>query len=171
MQNTSTSEIASTRATTTGMTLNSWPQASSKGNNAKKVTIVVSAPTSTGPATARTPAMDAATPFCPSSRCRAMLSPTTTASSTTMPVTTKNANIVSWLMLTPAASKNTSAPRNEMGMPMAIHRAMRRSKIASRSRNTSTAPMTALLAMTDIRSEIHFGTSSQSETRAPGVGT
>ena len=150
------------------MTLTSWPQASPSGNRAKKVTTVVTAPMATGPPTARTPAIDAAAPCRPFSRCLAMLSPTTTASSTTMPVTMKNANSVSTLTLRPTASKNTSAPRNEIGMPMAIHSARRMSKTTSRVMKTSTAPMMALPVTVAMRSEMNRLSSCQSSMAVPG---
>ena len=165
------SDTASTKAMTTEDAANSWPQASSKGYSAKKATAVVSAPKVTGPATARTPAMAAAGPRRPSSRCFAMLSPTTTASSTTMPAAMKNANIVSELMLMPAKSKNTIEPRKAMGMPIAIQNAKRRSKITSSVRNTSTTPTATLRPIVERRSAISWFSSSQSITWVPGGGT
>ena len=170
MQKTSSSETASTNAMTTAEAANSWPQASSSGNSAEKATAVVNAPNVTGPATARTPASDASTPRRPNSRCLAMLSPITTASSTTMPAAMNKPNIVSALMLMPLASKNTIEPKNAMGMPIPIQNAMRRSKIASKVRNTSTTPMVTLRPMVAKRSEITWFSSCHSDTSVPAGG-
>ena len=79
--------------------------------------MVVATPVTTGPTTARAPAMAPATPVLPASCCTAMLSPTTMASSTTMPVTSTSVSSVMELMVSPRGSNIRMPPRKATGMP------------------------------------------------------
>ena len=70
-----------------------------------------------------------------------MFSPTTIASSTTMPSTMINANSVIMLTDTPSVGISISAPMNEIGMPIVTQKATRSSRNRPRQIMTSARPM------------------------------
>ena len=73
-----------------------------------------------------------------------MFSPTTTASSTTIPITMISANSDTMLMFTPRYGNSRKAPMNEMGTPIATQNASRRSSISTRNRKTRAKPRVPL---------------------------
>ena len=105
-----------------------------------KAAMVVNTPTVTGLNTPRTPRRVEALPWPPASCSEMMFSPTTTASSTTSPSTMMRPNSEIILMLTSKGAKNMTAPRNEIGTPIATHVAKRRSNIMAKNKNTRAKP-------------------------------
>ena len=78
-------------------------------------------------------------------------SPTTIASSTTMPSTSKNANSEIRLMLTSRAGITIAAPRNATGIPIATHSASRNCKNNASSTSTINPPCIALVTSKSMR--------------------
>ena len=125
-----------------------------------KAMTVVRTPTHMGPATPRAPRIAASRAPLPFSRSAAMFSPTTTASSTTMPTSMNRAKIVNTFRVRPAGPKNNNAPMNAMGMPKAIQKAMRRSNMTTRQTNTSATPASPFCTTVSKRSETGLARSS-----------
>ena len=144
MKNASIRDIARTVMTTTGTIPRIWPNIPVTNSSGANAAIVVKTPITTGPMTPLTPRKAPTTPRCPASCSVMMFSPTTTASSTTIPSTMIRANRETMLILTPRKSKNRKAPRKEIGTPMATQIASRRSSITTRNRNTSAKPRVPL---------------------------
>ena len=76
-----------------------------------------------------------------------MFSPTTMASSTTIPSTRTNANSEIMLTETPKAGISAMAPRNESGIPRLTQKASRSSRKSASATNTSTNPVAPLRSM------------------------
>ena len=141
----STSDMPSTAITTIGTWPRICPNVPVSSSSGAKAAMVVSTPMNTGEKTPRTPAIEASGPTCsPASRSVMMFSPTTTASSTTIPMTMINANSDTMLMFTPRYGSSRKAPMNEIGTPIATQNASRRSSISTRNRNTSANPRVPL---------------------------
>ena len=140
IKNASTSDIVNTNITTMATSLIICPMKPVTNVSEPKATMVVSTPTKTGASTPLTPFTDASVPTRPISRSAAMFSPTTTASSTTTPMTMMRPKREIMLRLTSNAPKKRNAPKNEIGTPIATQIASRRSNISTRKRNTSTNP-------------------------------
>ena len=132
--------------------------------------MVVSTPTVTGPATARAPEIAASNALFPRSLSAAMLSPTTTASSTTMPISRKNANRVPMFSVRSETSKNNNAPMKEIGIPTAIHVATRRSNTRTRQTKTRIMPMTAFSSIPENLSRTSSTVLFQTSTSTPAGG-
>ena len=120
--------------------------------NGRNPRTVVITPTVIGPTTALAPEIAASSERLPRSRSAAMLSPTTTASSTTMPTIRKNPKIVPMLRVRSAGAKKSSEPMKESGIPTVTHVAIRRSNSSTRLRKTSSAPIKPFLMISDRRS-------------------
>ena len=165
MQSASSNDTASTKKATYGNTFTSWVTVAvtkRKGTNARTV---VQAPMVIGPITARAPAAAASTPRLPLSRSVAMLSPTTTASSTTSPTIRKKPTSVPMFRVRLAGPKNISEPMKDRGMPSAIQMAARRSNTRRSRTNTRPAPATPFLVTADNRSRAGRALSFQTPIR------
>ena len=138
--------------------------------NGRNPSIVVITPTVIGPTTALAPEIAASSERLPRSRSAAMLSPTTTASSTTMPTIRKNPKIVPMLRVRSAGAKKSSEPMKESGIPTVTQVAMRRSNSNTRLRNTSIAPITPFLTIADNRSSEGCARSFQMPTEVSRGG-
>ena len=140
MKNTSSSDIQSTIITTMGTEPRIWPKVPVTKSRGAKAAMVVRTPMVTGLKTPLTPRRVAAVPGSDLSCSVIMFSPTTTASSTTMPSTMINANREIMLILTPKGAKRSKAPRKEIGTPMATQVARRKSSMITKKRNTMANP-------------------------------
>ena len=141
------------------------PDTNSIGVNAA---IVVSTPKITGTMTSYVPRIAALVPL-PVRVCVLwMFSPTTIASSTTMPSTRMNAN--SDIMLIETSNTGISAiePRKDTGMPSVTHSASRRRRNSASTTNTIAKPVIALLASRSIRLLSTLAESSQVAMLIPG---
>ena len=136
--------MESTTITTMGTEPRICPNVPVTKSRGAKAAMVVSTPMVTGPKTPRTPLSVEAAPGPPFSCSVMMFSPTTTASSTTIPSTMIRANSEIMLMLTPKGAKKSKAPRKEIGTPMATHVARRKSSMMTKNRNTMAKPSTPL---------------------------
>ena len=105
----------------------------------------------TGLPTWRTPSIAASRGEQPSSIRRKTFSPTTMASSTTMPSTTMKANIVIMFMVTPAELAISRPPRKATGMPSAVTSATRRLRKSTREISTRRPPTRPESRMTSRR--------------------
>ena len=164
MKNASISDTESTNSATYGNTFTSCVTVAvtkRKGTNARSV---VQAPMVIGPTTARAPAAAASAPRLPLSRSAAMLSPTTSASSTTRPTIRKNPISVARFSVRLAGPKNRREPTNENGMPTVIHVAARRSNTRRSRAKTRIAPASPFLAIADNRARAGCARSFQTLT-------
>ncbi len=105
----------------------------------------------TGRAISRTPRMAAARGVMPRCRYSKTFSPTTMASSTTMPSTTRKANIEIMLMLTPTSGNSARPPTNETTMPIITQKARRYSRKRVRMPITITTANTPFSSSSDRR--------------------
>ena len=117
MVNDSISEKISTTIVTTGMILHTFPKAPSTNIIGEKVTIVVKTANITGFATWYAPSNAASGPLSPLFLNICMFSPTTIASSTTIPSTRMKVNSEIILMETSKIGRSQNPPINEIGMP------------------------------------------------------
>ena len=117
----------------------------------KKASIVVMTPNTTGLATSWAPAIDALTP--PPIRLASLCipSPTTIASSTTIPSTSKNAKVDSMFRDTPTDPNSTNAPAYAVAIPTATQKATMGLSVSNNTSMTSTSPIAAELPMVFIR--------------------
>ena len=125
------------------------PGMNSSGTNA--ATVVRTAKV-TGLATSPAPAVAPCRPSPPSSWRVWMLSPTMTASSTTMPSTRMNAKSDTALSETSSVGISAIAPRNEIGMPRLTQKATRSSRKSASTTRTSANPAAPLRSMSASRS-------------------
>ncbi len=115
-----------------------------QGKNA--ITVVIT-PNKTGLATSCAPAIDAFTPPPIRLASLCMPSPTTIASSTTIPSTSKNANVESMFKDTPTDPSKTKAPAYAVAIPTATQNATTGLRVNNNTIMTSTRPMAAELPM------------------------
>ncbi len=80
-----------------------------------------------------------------------MFSPTTMASSTTMPSDTMNANSEIMFSDTPNWGRAQNAPRKLMAMPRLTHSASRNCSVSARHRNTRIRPATPFFSSRSMR--------------------
>ena len=130
--------------TMTGMTTMNLPMLPSTKARGRKAATEVRMVKTTGLATSRVPSTAAGTRPFPRSRWEKMFSPTTTASSTTMPRARMKAKRESMLIDTSKGSISRKLPRKEMGIPSITQKARRRSRNRLRQTKTSTRPTWAL---------------------------
>ena len=160
----SNSDSRRTEITTAGISLKIRPIVPGTKNNGANAATVVRIAKVTGIAisfAAATAAWGADSPF---SRKANVRSPTTIASSTTMPSVTMNANVVTMLIEISAGPRISSAPRNEIGMPSATQNASRKSMNTARITTTSTRPSSAFLSRRFRRSRRISESSRQTST-------
>ena len=122
------------------------PGSPSSGANAA---IVVSTPQAAGRSTSRTPRA-AASPMPPdippdippdwAAMCRCTFSPTTIASSTTIPSVMMNANSVIMFTVAPSPGISRKAPKNATGSPAAVQTASRLDRVKKSTRKISASP-------------------------------
>ena len=124
----------------TGIIRNSFPCSPGMSSSGVKAATLVSTLNTTGVATSRAPSTAARAYGLPSSRWAKTFSPTTMASSTTMPRARMKAKRVIMLMVTPSDGTTSMAPRNEIGMPIMTQKASRALSRVPRTRSTSTRP-------------------------------
>ena len=96
-----------------------------------------------------------------------MFSPTTMASSTTMPSTTMKAKREIRLIVTSKVGISRMAPRKETGIPRATQPASLRRRKRARTRNTSTNPVRPLRSSRESRSRRILLSSCQVVSRMP----
>ena len=170
MKNTSSKDMVKTKITTIGTEPKICPNVPVTKSSGAKAAIVVSTPMVTGLNTPRTPRRVAAVLWPKCSCSVIMFSPTTTASSTTMPRTMISPKREIMLMFTPNGAKNKNAPRKEMGTPMATQVARRKSNIITRNKNTKAKPSRPLRISRLNRWDKMSVWSSQTCTLAPDGG-
>ena len=140
----STSENRRHGITMTGMTLKIFPiEPGTKSIGMNAATVVKTANTM-GVDISQAPSMAPRNP-CPwCCWCVWMFSPTTMASSTTIPNTRMKAKMDKTLMETSNVGINQIAPRNEIGIPRLVQNANRRSRNRASEIKTSTKPPSPL---------------------------
>ena len=111
-----------------------------------------SAPNFSGTETSLVPRMAASRGAMPSSSKACTRSPTTVASSTMMPSTSRKPISDSELIVRPAAGNIASAPSIATGIPTLTHSAMRRRRNSASTTTTSTRPLQALPSSASRRS-------------------
>ena len=126
--------------TMTGMTTMNLPMFPSTKARGRKAATEVRMVKTTGLPTSRVPSTAACTRPFPSSRWEKMFSPTTTASSTTMPRARMKAKRESMLIDTSKGSMSRKLPRKEMGMPIITQKARRMSRNRLRQTKTRASP-------------------------------
>jgi hypothetical protein len=117
-----------------------------------KAQIVVSTPKITGTETSWVPMIAARRGASARSWCVWTFSPTTIASSTRSPSTRMKAKRVSTSIERPTLGKAARAPRKEIGIPIATHRARRSRRKSARIVNTRTKPVSPLFTRIPSRS-------------------
>jgi len=136
-------------------TIGTWPMnlpiIPSICDRGRKAKTVVSTAMITGTATSRVPSMAAAVRLMPRSRRVKTFSPTTIASSTTMPSTTMKANIEIMFSEAPQAGMIQNPPMKEIGMPMATQKARRGCRKRARQMKTSTRPIVPFFSIRFMR--------------------
>ena len=146
MNSDSTSDTTNTATTTAGICMKNLPVCPGTMNSGKKATMLVSTAKQTGAETSLAPSMAARRKGTPRWRCSYTFSPTTTASSTTMPNVTMKANSEIMLMDAPVNGMNRKEPRMEMGMPSVTQKASFGSRNRPSSSRTSTSPRNAFFS-------------------------
>ena len=122
--------------TTMGMLRISLPEGPGTASRAEKAVTVVSTEKMTGPLIRRVPRIAVVSPSRPFFRSAKMFSPTTIASSTTIPNASTRASIDNMLMETPRIRITHSVPINETTRPAPTHTASRISRKSARLRKT-----------------------------------
>ena len=112
-----------TEMTTKGKIRQILPISPSTASIGEKVTIVVKTAKNTGVATCIAPFTAASTEFIPRSLNRAIFSPTTIASSTTIPKTRMNVNSDNIFMDKSNGPNSQNPPMNEIGIPSETQKA------------------------------------------------
>ena len=148
----STSEAISTAITVNGMSAISVPKRPPITTSDQKAITVVSVAENTG-ANMRRAAFSAATAGgSPRTRARwSACSPTTMASSTTMPSVMMSAKSEIMLIVSPAAHISAMAASSATGMPAATQNAVRALRKRNRSPTTSRSPVAALSSRMPMR--------------------
>ena len=131
--------------------------------------MVVRTPKEAGNSTCRTPrtAASPAPPGCPA-MCRWTFSPTTMASSTTIPRVTMNPNMLSMFTVTPSPGIMRKAPKNATGSPAAVHTATRVDRVKKSTRKISASPCSPLRTRTSMRLSKRRQASAQEVSESPG---
>ena len=126
--------------TTTGSGFQNCPVSPGMNISGTNATTFVRMLKTTGPLISRAPRIAAATGLMPACRYSWTFSPTTTASSTTIPSTIRKPTRLIMLMLSPATGMNSSPPMNEIAIPIITQNASRSSRNRARiSRTITTA--------------------------------
>ena len=123
-----------------GITAMNLPITPDTKQSGKKVITVVSTLEMTLGITSTVPSIAAAERLLPIRRCRSTLSLTTIASSTTMPIAIRNANIESMLSVWSVEYMSAPVPSIENGIPIATQKAILRSRKRASMTNTITRP-------------------------------
>ena len=133
-----------------------------------KAAIVVRTPKAAGKSTLRVPRIaDSSRLSPPSSIRRWTFSPTTIASSTTMPRATMNANMLSRLTVIPRPGINRNAPKNVNGSPAAVQTARRVESVKNSTRKMSPRPDSPFRTMRSRRPWKSSDAKYQGVTRIP----
>ena len=127
-----------------GITRQIFPFQPGTNNIGAKAAIVVRTPKITGMATRCVPSTAPRTPGKPACWRAKMLSPTTIASSTTIPSTRMNENSEIIFTDTSKIGIIAIAPRNEIGIPIVTHIASRNRKKRASTTKTRNSPLRAL---------------------------
>ncbi len=149
----SSNEIASTEITTMGMFRKNFPEMPGTKSSGAKKTQVVMMEKQTGIATDLAPTTAAFSLETPSDRSWWIDSPTTIASSTTMPSVTMNAKSEIMLMETSTAGRKSSEPMKLIGIPSITQKAKRASRNKPSTRRTRIRPKAALRRRRSTRCE------------------
>ena len=136
----SISDQTKTEITTNGKIRHMPPISPSTASIGEKVTIVVKTAKNTGVATCIAPLTAASTEFIPRSLNSAIFSPTTIASSTTIPKTRINVNNDNILMDRSKGPNNQKPPMNEIGIPRETQKASLGFKNNAKTMITSMSP-------------------------------
>ena len=125
------------------------PGINSSGTKATQVVRIVKV---TGRAISRVASMALVSRSPPDWRYSWMFSPTTIASSTTIPMATRNPNIEIMLILTPTSGRNINPPINEIAIPIITQKASRISRKMARMVRTMRTASAAFSSSNDSRS-------------------
>ena len=143
---------ASTAITVNGMSAIRLPNRPPTATSPKKAITVVSVAENTGAAILIAAVSAAVTGSSPSVRCRkSACSPTTMASSTTMPSVMMSAKSEIMLIVSPPSHIRAIADRSATGMPAATQNAVRAFRNRNSSPTTSASPVAALSSRIPIR--------------------
>ena len=127
-----------------GITCQIFPFQPGTNNIGPKAAIVVKTPNITGIETRFAPSTAPSTPGMPACWRAKILSPTTIASSTTIPRTRMNENSEIMLTDTPSIGIIAIAPRNDIGMPIDTQIASRNRRKSASTAKTRNSPLRAL---------------------------
>ncbi len=144
-------EPSNTRMTTMGMLRMIFPMVPLPRRRGQKAATVVSTAKTTGRPTSRVPSTDPCRGSSPSSYLRNTFSPTTMASSTTMPNTIIKANREIMFMDTSNLGKSISPAMKEMGIPRVTQKASRTLRNSPRRMLTRTRPSPMFLSSSRMR--------------------
>ena len=134
-------ETVKTAMTTEGRTSKNWPVSPGTKSRGMKAMMLVETAKKTGMTMSFAPLMAAEMRDSPLEMRWKISSPTTTASSTTMPRVMMNPKREIMLIVEPPMGSRAMEPRMEMGMPMAVQKATRRSRKRPRASRTRTSPI------------------------------
>ena len=147
----------------------SSPQTPGSPSSGENAAMVVSTPNDAGKRTCRTPRIAAsAAPVRPVAMCRCTFSPTTMASSTTMPRVTMKPNMLIMFKVTPSPGISRKAPKNATGSPAAVQTATRVESVKKRTRKMSARPCRPFRTSTSMRLSKSRQASDQGVTVSPG---
>ena len=118
--------------------------------------------------TSTVPSIAAAVRLLPIRRCRSTLSLITMASSTTIPIAIRKANMESMLSVWSVANMSIPVPSIENGMPIATQKAILRSRKSASITNTMTRPCSPFDTSMSSRSRTSIDWSAQVTSSYPG---
>ena len=144
-----------------GMTAMNLPITPDTKHSGRNVITVVSTLEITLGTTSTVPSIAAVVRLFPMRRCRSTLSLTTIASSTTMPIAIRKANIDSMLSVWSVPNISAPVPSIENGIPIATQKAIFRSRNRASITNTMISPWKPLLRSISSRSRTSIDWSAQ----------
>ena len=152
MRRHSTNETIKTAMTTEGRTWKKRPFSPGTKSRGRKAMMLVATAKRTGHGHFLDPVDGGIHAGLPLEILWKMSSPTTTASSTTMPSVMMNPKSEIMLMVPPMSGRRTSEPMMETGMPMAVQNATRSSRRRPSAMSTNTSPAAPLTRRSSRRS-------------------
>ena len=168
IQAASTSEKASTGMTMRGRVPMRSPQMPGRPSSGPNAAMVVRTPNEAGNRTCRTPFTAAAsTPVFARETWRCTFSPTTMASSTTIPRVRMNPNRVNMFTVTPSPGIIRKAPKKATGSPAAVQTASRLDRVKKRTRKMRARPCSPFRTRTSMRLSKSCQASNQGVTETP----